>query len=147
MAMLGEHWGWLALGVGLAIVELLAPGYFMIWLAAAALLTGLAASAFPEALPLAGQVLVFAMLSGVALVLARRWLAQNPVVPADPLMNDRGGRLVGESVLVCLAIEGGSGRVRHGDTEWLARGPDAPVGTRLRIAGHDGAVLIVERVD
>ena len=35
---------------------------------------------------------------------------------------------------------------QHGDSEWLARGPDLAVGTRVRITGSDGAVLVVEPV-
>ena len=74
----------------------------------------------------------------------RRYITKHPVVSADPKMNDRGARVVGETVVVTQAIEGGQGRVRLGDGEWLARGVDAPVGTRLRVTGHDGVVLIVE---
>jgi membrane protein implicated in regulation of membrane protease activity len=60
-------------------------------------------------------------------------------------MNDRGGRLVGEIVVVTSAIEEGSaGKVRCGDSEWLAKGPPAAIGARLRVTGHQGAVLIVE---
>ncbi len=62
---------------------------------------------------------------------------------ADPAMNDRGARLLGETVLVTHAIDGGTGRVRHGDSEWLAKGPDAAPGTRMRVAGHEGTVLVV----
>jgi membrane protein implicated in regulation of membrane protease activity len=43
-------------------------------------------------------------------------------------------------------IEGGEGRVRYGDGEWLAKGPDAEPGTRMRVAAHDGTVLIVEHL-
>jgi membrane protein implicated in regulation of membrane protease activity len=139
---LAPHWGWLALGVVLASAEMLLPGYFLIWLAAAALVTGLLALLLPIGMPL--QIVLFAALAIVAVLLARRWLKANPIVSPDPLMNDRGGRLVGETVVVTQALAGGSGHVRHGDTEWLARGPDAAAGTRLRIVGHDGAVLLVE---
>ncbi|MET0252221.1 MAG: NfeD family protein [Novosphingobium sp.] len=138
------HWGWLAIGVALATAEMLLPGYFLIWLAAAAVLTGVAALLIPIGLPL--QIALFAALAIVAVLLGRRWLKANPIVSPDPMMNDRGGRLVGETVTVTQAIEGGRGRVRHGDSEWLARGPDAPAGARMRIVGHDGAVLIVETV-
>jgi len=43
-------------------------------------------------------------------------------------------------------VDGGSGRVRVGDSEWIARGPDTPVGTRMRIIGNDGAILLVEPI-
>lgn len=142
---LAPQWGWMALGLALAIAELVAPGYFMIWLAAAAFLTGVLTVALPIALPI--QVLAFAALSAVAVVLGRRWLIRNPIESADPMLNDRGGQLVGQSVVVTHAIDGGSGRVRVGDSEWLARGPDAQAGTRMRVSGHDGVVLIVEHLN
>jgi membrane protein implicated in regulation of membrane protease activity len=51
---------------------------------------------------------------------------------------------VGETVTVTQVIADGSGRVKLGDSEWLARGPDAEPGTKMRVASHDGAVLVVE---
>ena len=146
--LFGQHLGWIALGVALAIAEIVAPGYFLIWLAAAALLTGLVSAAMP--IGLTAEVLLFAMLCALALGAAKRWFARNPGASADPMLNDRGGQLVGQSAVVTHVIEGGPeggmGRVRHGDTEWLARGPDSPLGTRMRITGSDGTVLIVEHL-
>ena len=137
-----SHWVWLAIGIGLATAEMLLPGYFLIWLAAAAIVTGLSALLLPVGVPL--QIVQFAVLAFVTVLVARGWLKANPVESADPFLNDRGGRLVGETVIVTQAIEGGRGRVRQGDSEWLARGPDMAAGSRVRISGHDGAVLIVE---
>ena len=141
---LDPQWGWLALGVALATAEMLVPGYFLIWLAAAAIVTGLLAMATP--IPLAIQIGLFAALSVAAVLAGKRWLRDNPIESADPLMNDRGGRLVGETVVVTQVIVGGTGRVHHGDSEWGVRGPDAEPGTRMRVSGHDGAVLIVEHI-
>lgn len=138
------HWAWLALGLVLAIGEMTIPGVFLIWLALAALATGVAAWIVPIALPV--QVAVFAGLAILSVFAGRNWLRANPVEPADPKMNDRGARAVGETVVVTQVIEGGSGRVRLGDSEWLARGPDAEPGTRMRVSGHDGAVLTVEHL-
>jgi membrane protein implicated in regulation of membrane protease activity len=74
----------------------------------------------------------------------KRYLKANPIEALDPMMNDRGARLVGETVVVTHAIDGGNGRVKQGDSEWLAKGPDAEPGTKMRVAGHDGVVLLVE---
>jgi membrane protein implicated in regulation of membrane protease activity len=49
--------------------------------------------------------------------------------------------------VVTQAIEGGEGRVRIADGEWLANGPDCPAGTRVRIAGVSGACLAVEALE
>lgn len=141
---LDPHWAWLALGLVLAAAEMAIPGLFLIWLAGAAILTGLLTWVAPIGVPL--QVVIFAVLAIVGVFSGKRYLRSNPVVPADPLMNDRGGRLVGEVVVVTHAIVEGSGRVKQGDSEWLARGPDAEPGTWMRVAGHDGVVLIVEHL-
>jgi len=140
----GLHWGWMALGVALAIAELVAPGYFLIWLAAAALLTGLVATAMPVGIE--AEILLFVVLCALALAAGRRWVLRHPVTSADPLLNNRGGQLVGQSVVVTHVIDGGTGRVRHGDTEWLAQGPDAAPGTRMRVTGAEGTVLVVEHL-
>ena len=141
---LDPHYGWLAIGLVLAAAEMAIPGVFLIWLAGAALITGVLSWLIPMGMPL--QVVVFAVLAIVAVFSGKRYLAAHPVVSADPMMNDRGGRLVGETVLVTQAIDGGSGRVRQGDGEWLAKGPDAEPGTKMRVSGHDGTVLIVEHL-
>lgn len=141
---LDPHWLWLALGLFLAAAEILVPGFFLIWLAGAAVLTGLLAWVLPIDLPL--QIVFFAVMAFVAVFTGRRLLRDNPVAEADPKMNRRGQRLAGETAVVVQAIEAGSGRVRHGDSEWLARGPDAPPGARVRITGSDGAVLLVEPI-
>lgn len=141
---LDPHYSWLAIGLLLAAAEIAVPGVFLIWMAGAALITGVVAWLVPIGLPL--QIVIFAVLAIVFVFAGKRWLRRNPIAPADPMMNDRGGRLVGEVVVVTHAIDGGTGRVRQGDGEWLAKGPDAEPGTRMRVAGHDGAVLLVEHL-
>lgn len=141
---LDPHWSWLAIGLVLAALEMAIPGVFLIWMAGAAIVTGLLVWFVPIGVPL--QIVVFAVLAMVAVFAGKRWLKSNPIEGADPKMNDRGARLVGDVVVVTAVIESGSGRVRHGDSEWLAKGPDAEPGTRMRVAGHDGTVLLVEHL-
>ena len=136
------HWAWLVAAAVLGIAELLMPGLFLIWLSAAAMLTGLAAMLFD--LPLAFQFALFALLSLASVYSGRRWYNANPVESSDPLLHDRAARLVGETVVVVSAIEHGQGRVKVGDGIWNARGPDADVGARVRVVGADGACLRVE---
>lgn len=139
------HWFWLTLGVFLAAAEMVVPGVFLIWMAAAALLTGLLAWVLPIGVPI--QIVVFAVFAIVAVFLGRRYLQANPVSEADPGMNKRGARLAGQTARVVKAIEDGEGRIHHGDSEWIARGADAPVGAKVRITGADGAILLVEPLD
>ncbi len=138
------HWVWLGLGLLLAIGEMTIPGVFLIWMAGAALVTGLLAWLVPLGVPL--QVVIFAALSILSDYSGRRFLRQHPVESADPKMNHRGERAIGELVVVSQVIAAGQGRVRLGDSEWLARGPDAEPGTRMRVTGADGVVLLVEHI-
>jgi membrane protein implicated in regulation of membrane protease activity len=139
---LDAHWVWVALGLALAGLEMLVPGVYLFWFAIAALLTGALTWAFDLGVPM--QIIDFVFLSLIAVFSARRILRDSPIVSADPLLNKRGGRLVGETALVTQAFDGGTGRIRYGDSEWLARGPDAAAGARVRIVGHEGSVLLVE---
>jgi membrane protein implicated in regulation of membrane protease activity len=92
------------------------------------------------------QIVVFAVLAIAAVFSGRRYLRDHPIEPVDPKMNDRGAQAIGEIVVVTSAIDTGRGRVRLGDSEWLAKGPDAEPGSRMRVSGHDGAILIVEHL-
>ena len=139
---LDAHWVWLMLGLLLAALEMLVPGVYLIWLAAAALITGTLTFAFDLSLPL--QVVDFVFLSLIAAFSAKRFLGEKPIESSDPLMNRRGARMVGETALVVTAIEHGSGRVKVGDSEWIARGVNVAAGERVRITGTDGSTLLVE---
>jgi membrane protein implicated in regulation of membrane protease activity len=138
---------WLAAAVLLGIGEILIPGVFLVFLAIAAAITGIASLALAD-LPLAGQLVSFAVWSGVAVAIGRRWYRDYPVDSSDPLLNDRIARLIGQDVVVIEAIDGdGIGRVRVGDSVWSARGPAAAVGQRMRVVGGADGVLLVEAID
>lgn len=143
LAALPPLWLWAGLGLALAIAELLLPGYCLIWLAAAALLTALATAGL--GLALGFQALAFAVLALGALLAARRWMAMGEA-RAESRVNERAVQLIGQAVVVSQPIIGGEGRVRLGDGEWLARGADAPAGTRLKVMAVEGIVLVVAAV-
>ncbi|MGD9810385.1 MAG: NfeD family protein [Sphingobium sp.] len=135
-------WWWLALAVLLAIGEIVTPGVFLIWIAAAAAITGAFAMLIPA--PLAVQFVLFALLCLAAVWFGRRWYADNPVESQDPMLNDRSARLVGRPVTVVEPIVNGEGRVTVDDGTWSAVGPDAPVGVRLTVTGVSGSTLTVD---
>lgn len=135
-------WAWLIGGVVLLIAEVIAPGFFLIFVGAAAIATGLFTILF--GLGLALQLALFALYALLAVMVGRRAYANRRHDSADPLLNDRAGRLVGKVVTVVAAVDEHNGRVRVGDSEWSARGSPAAVGTRVRITGVDGNCLTVE---
>ena len=137
-----DHWVWLTLGLMLAGLEMLIPGVYLIWLAAAAIITGVLTLTLDLSLPV--QLIDFVFLSLIVAFSAKRFLGERPIESSDPLMNRRGARLVGETALVVQAIEHGSGRVKVGDGEWIAHGSNVAAGERVRISGTDGAILLVE---
>jgi inner membrane protein len=139
---LEPHWAWLILAAALATAEVLVPGFFLIWFALAAFATGLIALLLP--VPVAIQLVLFAVFAVISVYAGRRWFKMNPIESADPKLNDRGARMLGEVVTVVEAIEAGGGRVKVGDSVWSAKGSHAEVGAKVRISGADGSVLQVE---
>ena len=137
-------WWWIGGGLILAALEMVVPGVYLVWLALAAIVTGVLALVGS---PLILQIVSFVFLSLIFAYSAKRMLRDKPIESSDPLMNNRAGRLVGQTAVVTQAIDGGEGRVRVADGEWLASGPDCPAGTRVRIAGANGACLSVEALE
>lgn len=136
------YWLWLTLGMVLAALEMLVPGIYLIWLAVAAIMTGVLTLLLDLSVPM--QIVDFVFLALIAAFSARRFLRDRPIISSDPLLNRRGAQLVGEIAVVTQPIEDGSGRVKLGDSEWIARGPDMAAGTRVRITATKGVILMVE---
>ncbi|MBC3943261.1 NfeD family protein [Sphingomonas albertensis] len=138
----GAAGAWLIAALVLGIAELAVPGVFLVFLAIAAAVTGVAVFALPD-LPVAAQLAAFAVWSAVTVLIGKRWYRDYPVEGGDPMLNDRSARLVGHVVVVETAIVGGRGRVLVGDGSWPARGKDAGVGARVRVAAVvDGEVVV-----
>jgi membrane protein implicated in regulation of membrane protease activity len=136
------YWYWMIVAVLLGAAEILLPGVFLIWIAAAAAITGLVT--LVAAPPVALQFSIFAALALIATWAGRKWYVARPVHSSDPLLNDRGARLVGETVELTVPIVHGNGRAKVGDSEWNVKGPDAPAGTCMRVIGiEDGALRVL----
>ena len=133
---------WLIAALVLGIAELAVPGVFLVFLAIAAAVTGLAVFVLPD-LPVAAQLGAFTVWSAVTVLIGKRWYRDYPVEGGDPMLNDRAARLTGQVVIVETALVGGRGRVLVGDGSWPARGEDSAVGARVRVtAVVDGEVVV-----
>jgi membrane protein implicated in regulation of membrane protease activity len=135
-----DNWIWGAAAAVLVVIETLVPGYFLIFAAAGAL--AVAAFGFVMPLDTAGQIALFAavtfLLFGLCFRVYRRLLSGGPKV----LVNSP-DRLLGAPGTVEEPIADGRGKIRLGDTVWLARGPDLPAGTPVTVTGVEGTVLKV----
>ncbi len=135
-------WWWLIGGVLLLIAEIIAPGFFLVFIGAAAIATGAFVLLFD--LGLAPALALFALYIGVAVYAGRKVYANRPVPASTPNLNDRSAQLIGRSVSVVQAVDQHGGRVRVGDSEWTARGGPAVPGERVRVTAVDGNCLLVE---
>lgn len=135
-------WLWLIGGVLLLIAEIVAPGFFLVFVGAAAIITGLFVLLLD--LGLAAALALFALYTVLAVAVGRKVYANRPVDSSDPHLNDRSARLIGRSVTVVEPVDEHGGRVRVGDSEWSARGEAAGTGSLVRIVGVDGNCLKVE---
>jgi membrane protein implicated in regulation of membrane protease activity len=137
------EWLWLIGGVVLLIAELIAPGFFLVFIGGAAIATGFASLLLPLSVPL--QLAIFAVLAFLAArVGGRHAYAMRYDYSPDPFLNDRARRLLGRVVVATQPIDSNGGRVRVGDSEWSARGGPAAPGDRVRIVDIEGNCLKVE---
>lgn len=137
------EWLWLIGGIVLLIAELIAPGFFLVFIGGAAVATGLAALILPLGLPL--QLAIFAVIAFLAVRIGGpRAYSMRYEHSTDPFLNDRVKRMLGTVVVATQPIDSNGGRVRVGDSEWSARGGPAQPGDRVRIVDVDGNCLKVE---
>ena len=140
---LDPAWVWLIGGVLLLTAELIAPGFFLMFVGVAAILTGVLSLALPIGSAL--QLGAFAILAIViARVGGRRAYASRYDHSSDPSLNNPVHRLLGRVVLVVEPVDSNGGRVRVGDSVWPARGGPARVGERVRVVDVEGNCLKVE---
>lgn len=137
-------WLWLIGGVVLLIAEIIAPGFFLIFIGGAAIATGLFTLLF--SLGPVPELALFAVYAILAVMAGRKFYANRDELGSGQRLNDPAGRLVGKIVTVVTSVDEHGGRVRVGDSEWSARGGPAAVGDRVRIIGVDGNCLNVTRV-
>lgn len=136
-------WLWAIGGILLLIAEVVAPGFFLIFVGIAAILTGLFTLLFD--LGLAPQLVLFAVYATLAVMIGKRWYGE-PAIDERHAINDPAKRLIGRTVTVVTDVDDHAGRVRVGDGEWNARGGPAAAGERVTVTGVEGNCLMVEPV-
>lgn len=138
---LHDGWLWAIAGLVLLIAEVVAPGFFLVFLGVAAIATGLFTLLFD--LGLAPQLALFVIYTGLALLIGKRWYAEPGTSAQQIGLNDPAKRLVGRTATVVDPIDEHGGRVRLGDSEWSARGGPAAAGERVEIIAVEGNCLKV----
>ena len=143
LAVWGQ-WNWLILAGIFFVLELVAPGAFMLWLGLSALLVGIIS--FGVNWPWQYQLVAFAVFALASIPLWRRF-AHRVEKPGDqPFLNRRADAFVGREFTLEKPIVAGNGTVKIDDTIWRLAGADAPAGSRVEVVRADAATLVVEAV-
>ncbi|MCA3556599.1 NfeD family protein [Aestuariivirga sp.] len=136
------NWVWFVAAGILLLLELLSPGVFFIWLGIAAALTGVTDNVLD--MPWQGELLVFAMLSAMAVIGGRRFYKGPAMEPKDnPHLNRRQFGYVGRSFTLGQPIINGRGKLTIEDTVWQIEGPDMEAGTRVKVTAVNDMTLVV----
>lgn len=138
-------WNWLILGALFFVLELFAPGAFMLWLGFAALAVGLIS--FGVDWSWQAQLVAFAVLSLALIPVWRRYAPRVEKPSESPLLNRRVEGYVGRIFTLENPIVDGVGRVHIDDTVWRVTGPDSAAGSHVKVVRVDGPNLFVERVN
>jgi len=137
-----QAWHWIGLALVLLGIELALGTFDLLWISAAAFMTALFTAIMPDSM--SGeevQFIFFALTAIVLLVLGRTVFGDWRNQESDkPMLNKRMETMVGSRALVTQGFAAGAGRVKIGDTEWLAHSVD----------GQDfseGATVLVKDVE
>lgn len=143
--MISIHYVWWVLALILIAGEVLAPGFFLLWIGIAAAVMGLIMLVAPG-LGVLPQALLFIALAFASCMVWWFWLRLRLARNDDPLshtLSRRGVQLIGRHLVLVEAIINGRGKAKVGDSQWLVEGPDLPVGTEVEVTGVDGSMLKV----
>jgi membrane protein implicated in regulation of membrane protease activity len=135
----------LAIGsVVVAVAELQCPGYYLIWIAAGGAITALASFAFD--LSLSAQISIFIVSCSLSCIwgyfVYQRMIRSSE---GNPPLNQRNLEMVGAKGVVTQALENGQGKVKLGDSVWLAEGPNLKTGTPVIVKEVRGTVVLVAK--
>ena len=136
-------WAWLIVAAILFVLDVTAPGFYMVWFGVAAGVVGVLLFGVPMSTE--WQIIAFCVISVAALLIGRALFGgRRATLSENPLLNQRARQLIGRTFVLATPIQSGRGRIAAGDGIWLVKGPDLPAGTKVHVTDVDGTVLIVE---
>ncbi|MGY6275812.1 NfeD family protein [Methylomonas sp. MgM2] len=139
-------WYWWVLAVGFLAIELLAPGFFFLWLAVSAFVAGSVLLVIPVT-PFEVQLFLFSVLAVASILVWRRFVSAKAQQSDHPLLNQRGAQYIGRTFNLIAAIENGQGKINVDGTLWKVRGADCPLGSKVKVVAVKGTVFDVEKCE
>jgi len=139
-------WYWWVLALIFLVVEILAPGFFFLWMAVSGFVTGILVLMIP-ALSLNVQIFIFSLLSIIAILVWKFYIKKYATETDQPLLNKRGAQYIGRTFNLYEAIENGQGKIKVDDSIWKVQGEDCDINTRVKVIAIRGTVFDVEKVN
>ncbi len=139
-------WNWWVLALVLLVIELLAPGFFFLWMAASAFVTGCLLLLI-SVLNIESQIFIFSILSIAAITAWRLYGKKHAIATDHPLLNKRGAQYIGRVFSLYQPIENGEGKIKVDDSIWKVHGEDCDINAKVKVIGARGTVFDVERVE
>ena len=143
-----EWWHWVLGGLGLVLLELALPSFFVIWFGLGALLVGLSLLALPT-LALTAQIALWIITSVVMVVL---WFSVFKRSQHKTLIGTAAGEVIGEvGLLVSAVAPFQRGKVRFqrpllGAEDWVCMAETAiTAGERVRVVSVEGSFIKVAK--
>jgi membrane protein implicated in regulation of membrane protease activity len=139
------HYWWWVLALILIAGEVMAPGFFLLWIGIAAAVMGIVTWVVPG-LGILAQAVLFVILAFASCVFYWKFVRSRLARHDDPAartLSRRGEQMIGQRFVLVEAIVNGRGKARVGDGQWLVTGPDLPAGSEVEVVGVDGALLKV----
>ncbi|MBI5461633.1 MAG: NfeD family protein [Gammaproteobacteria bacterium] len=137
------YWHWFILAALLIILEVFAPGAFMLWIGIAAGVVGTVLY-FAPGMTWEYQFILFSIASVGSILAWRGYRSAHPVTSDEPTLNRRGAQYIGRVFTLDTPIVNGIGKIRVDDSTWKIEGADCPVGTKIKVVGIENTVLRVE---
>jgi len=138
-------WYWWLIALVLLVLEILTPGYFFMWMAASGFLTGAIVLLIPAA-TMNMQILIFSILSVVAIIVWKFYGKKHPIASDQPLLNKRGDQYIGRVFSLYEPIKNGQGKIKVDDSIWKVHGEDCDINSRVKVIAIRGTVFEVERL-
>lgn len=140
------YWHWFILAAILIILEIFAPGAFLLWIGIAAGVVG-ALLFFAPGMGWEAQFILFSLASVGSIVAWRSYRTKHPATTDEPTLNRRGAQYIGRVFTLDTPIVNGVGKIRVDDSTWKIEGADCAAGMKVKVTGIENTVLKVEMAE
>lgn len=138
-------WHWLALGIGLLLLEVLGVNGVFIGAACGAIALALVLAIVE--LTWQVQLVVFGIFAVIGTGIFWRFFRVKPVDNATSKLNNRRAQLVGMRASLLQGVQGGRGKVQIQDALWtVSCQEDLPAGALVEVVGYDNDTLQVKKI-